>query len=224
MQESFVFHRRLDRELPRASRAEGVWIYDANGKKYIDASGGPICVNVGHGRQEIVKALAEQAGRAAYIHGPMFTTDVIESLAEGLAQHAPQRIQKFYFCSSGCEAVETAIKLARQIHLANGQPQKYRVISRWLSYHGSTLGALSASGKTSMRQPFAPMLTPSIHIPAPILPALPLPSELSVVRPSLRFSPRRCNTSGGPPDNCGLYCRTNLRVHRRCRCSASRIL
>lgn len=167
MQDSFVFHRRLDRELPRASRAEGVWIYDANGKKYIDASGGPICVNVGHGRQEIVRAIAEQAGKAAYVHGPMFTTDVIESLAKGLAKHTPQGIEKFYFCSSGCEAVETAIKLVRQIHLANGQVQRYRVVSRWLSYHGSTLGALSAGGKTSMRQPFAPMLTPSIHIPAP---------------------------------------------------------
>jgi len=167
MQNSFVFHRRLDRELPGASRADGVWIYDANGKKYIDASGGPICVNIGHGRQEVVRALAEQAGKAAYVHGPMFTTDVIENLARGLAKHAPHGIEKFYFCSSGCEAVETAFKLARQIHLANDQSQRYRVISRWLSYHGSTLGALSAGGKTSMRQPFAPMLTPSIHIPAP---------------------------------------------------------
>jgi adenosylmethionine-8-amino-7-oxononanoate aminotransferase len=115
----------------------------------------------------VVEALSEQAGKAAYVHGPMFTTDVIENLARALAKHAPKDIQKFYFCSSGCEAVETALKLARQIHLANGHPQRYRVISRWLSYHGSTLGALSTGGKTSMRQPFEPMLMPSIHIPAP---------------------------------------------------------
>ncbi|HHP7233981.1 MAG TPA: aspartate aminotransferase family protein [Desulfobacterales bacterium] len=167
MTNSFVFHRRLDRELPVAARAEGIWIYDSAGRKYIDASGGPICVNVGHGRQEIVEALREQAQKAAYVHGPMFTTEPVEKLAESLAKYAPQDIRKFYFCSSGCEAVETAFKLSRQIHLANGQPQRYRIISRWLSYHGATLGALAAGGKTSMRQPFEPMLAPSVHIPAP---------------------------------------------------------
>jgi hypothetical protein len=167
MQDGFVFHRRLDRDLPQASRAEGVWIHDAAGKKYLDASGGPICVNVGHGRKEIAAAMAEQAGRAAYIHGSMFTVDAVERLAEGLARHAPPGIEKFYFCSSGCEAVETAIKLARQIHLANGQSRRYRVVSRWLSYHGATLATLAVGGKTSMRRHFTPMLPPSIHIPAP---------------------------------------------------------
>lgn len=167
MQESFVFHRRLDRKLPSASSAKGVYIFDEDGRRYIDACGGPICVNVGHGRKEVVRAMAEQAGSAAYVHGTMFTTDVIERLALGLASHSPQGIERFYFCSSGCEAVETAVKLARQIHLANGQPERYRLISRWHSYHGSTIGALSVGGKISMRRPFVPMLPSSIHIPAP---------------------------------------------------------
>lgn len=167
MQDGFVFHRRLDRDLPHASRTTGVWVYDAAGRNYIDASGGPICVNVGHGRKEIAAAMAQQAQMAAYVHGSMFTTDVIERLAEGLASHAPRGIEKFYFCSSGCEAIETAIKLARQIHLANGDSRRYRIVSRWLSYHGATLAALAVGGKTSMRHHFTPMLPPSIHIPAP---------------------------------------------------------
>jgi len=167
MNNSFVFHRRLDRTLPTAVTAKGVWITDQEGRQYLDASGGPICVNVGHGRREVVEAMAAQAGRVDYIHGPMFTTETVETLAERLSFHAPRSIDRFYFCSSGCEAIETAIKLARQIQLARGESGRYRVISRWHAYHGSTLGALSATGKPGMRDPFIPMLPPSIHIPPP---------------------------------------------------------
>lgn len=167
MKDSCVFHRRLDRTLPKAVRAEGVWIYDEQGNRYLDASGGPICVNVGHGRAEVAEAMAKQAGQLAYVHGPMFTSDPVEKLARRLAGHAPEPIDRFYFCSSGCEAVETTIKLARQIHVAKGEPQRYRLIARWQSYHGATLGALSATGKPAMRNPFTPMLTPVVHIPPP---------------------------------------------------------
>jgi adenosylmethionine-8-amino-7-oxononanoate aminotransferase len=167
MDKSFVFHRRLDRKLPLAVHAEGAWITDEAGKRYIDASGGPICVNVGHGRTEVAEAMAAQAAHLDYVHGPMFTSEVVETLAKRLHSHAPQSIDRFYFCSSGCEAVETAMKLARQIQMARGESTRYRVISRWHSYHGSTLGALSATGKPGMRNPFIPMLPPSIHIPPP---------------------------------------------------------
>jgi len=167
MKNSFVFHRRLDRALPTAVRAKGVWITDAEGKQYLDASGGPICVNVGHGRQEVVEAMAAQATRVDYVHGPMFTSETVETLAERLSFHAPRSIDRFYFCSSGCEAIETAMKLARQIQTARGESGRYRVISRRYSYHGSTLGALAATGKPGMRNPFIPMLPPSIHIPPP---------------------------------------------------------
>ena len=167
MDNSFVFHRRLDRDLPMAVRAKGVWITDREGKQYLDASGGPICINVGHGRQEVVEAMTAQAGRVDYVHGPMFTTEPVETLAKRLASHAPKSIDRFYFCSSGCEAVETAMKLARQIQMARGASGRYRVVSRWHSYHGSTLGALSATGKPGMRDPFTTMLLPSIHIPPP---------------------------------------------------------
>jgi adenosylmethionine-8-amino-7-oxononanoate aminotransferase len=167
MDNSFVFHRRLDRELPRAVRAKGVWITDQAGKRYLDASGGPICVNVGHGRKEVVETMAAQASRVDYVHGPMFTTETVETLAKRLGFHAPRSIDRFYFCSSGCEAIETAMKLARQIQTARGESGRYQAISRWNSYHGATLGALAATGKPSMRDPFIPMLPPSVHIPAP---------------------------------------------------------
>lgn len=167
MIDSYVFHRRLDRPLPQAIRAEGVWIYDAEGKKYLDASGGPICINIGHGRTEVVNAISKQAQQVAYVHNTMFTTEPLEELARRLTFHAPKGINRFYFCSSGSEAVETAVKLARQVHLAAGEPGRYRLIARWQSYHGSTLGALSATGKPSMRDPLTPKMTPVIHIPPP---------------------------------------------------------
>ena len=117
--------------------------------------------------REVAKAMAAQAARLDYVHGPMFTCEAVETLAKKLHDHAPASIDRFYFCSSGCEAIETAMKLARQIQTARGESTRYRVISRWHSYHGSTLGALSATGKPGMRNPFIPMLPPSIHIPPP---------------------------------------------------------
>lgn len=164
---SAVFHRRLDRTLPKAVRSEGVWIEDETGQRYLDASGGPICINVGHGRAEVAEAVGRQCQKLAYVHGPMFTSDPVEELARRLAHHAGADLSRFYFCCSGCEAVETAIKLARQIHLARGDAGRFRLISRWQSYHGATLGALSATGKPAMRQPFLPQLLPVIHIPPP---------------------------------------------------------
>jgi adenosylmethionine-8-amino-7-oxononanoate aminotransferase len=167
MENSNVFHRRIDQIPLKAVRAEGVLIYDENDKCYIDASGGPITVNVGHGRQEVAKAISHQAQKLAYVHGPMFTSDPVEKLAHRLVGHTGRGIDRYYFCSSGCEAVETAIKLARQIQISRNESTRYRVISRWQSFHGSTLGALSVTGKTCMREPYAPMLSDGIHIPAP---------------------------------------------------------
>jgi len=162
-----VFPRRLDRALPRAVKADGVWVTDSNGKQYLDASGGPLVVNLGHCREEIALALYDQALRCDYVHPTMFTTSPVEELAAALASHAPSGIDRFYFMSSGSEAVETAIKLARQIHLECGRPQRMRLISRWKSYHGLTLGALAATGRTAFRVPFAPLLNDVVHIPPP---------------------------------------------------------
>lgn len=162
-----VFPRKLDQPLPTAVRAEGLWIVDSEGKRYLDASGGPVLVNVGHGREEIARAVYEQILQCDYVHGTMFTTAAVENLAGALAAHAPPGIDRFYFLSGGGEAVETAIKLARQIHLEYGRSHRVRLIARWKSYHGLTLGALAATGRTTFRVPFAPMLGEVVHLPPP---------------------------------------------------------
>ncbi len=168
MTASHVFLRRWDTPLPTAIRGSGIWIEDADGKRYLDACGGPICVNLGHGREEIAKTICSQAGCLEYAHPTMFAVPVVEKLAERLAMITPPGIDRFYFLSSGSEAVEAAIKFARQVHLAAGRKERYRVISRWQSYHGCTLGALSATGKSGMRKAFTPLLSPhAIHIPPP---------------------------------------------------------
>jgi adenosylmethionine-8-amino-7-oxononanoate aminotransferase len=162
-----LFSRILDKPLPEAKSARGVWIEDSKGHRYLDASGGAIVVNVGHGREEIAKAVYEQILACHYVHPTMFTTRATEALASALATHSPQGLERFYFLSSGSEAVETAIKLARQIHSANGRPQRFRLVARWKSYHGLTLGALSAMGRTAFRVPYAPLLSDAVHIPPP---------------------------------------------------------
>ncbi len=162
-----MFPRRLDSPLPIAVKAEGVRIEDQQGRRYLDASGGAIVVNVGHGRESIARAVYDQMLSYDYIHPTMMTTPVVEELATVLAGHAPVGIERFYFLSGGGEAVEAAIKLARQIHLAAGRPEKFRLISRWKSYHGLSMGALSAMGRTAFRTPFAPMLADAVHIPPP---------------------------------------------------------
>jgi len=162
-----LFPRILDKSLPAAKSAKGVWIEDTQGHRYLDASGGAVVVNVGHGRPEIARAVHDQILNYHYVHPTMMTTPVVEALATSLARHAPAGIERFYFLSSGSEAVETAIKLARQIHLAAGRPQRHRLIARWKSYHGLTLGALSAMGRTTFKVPYSPMLNETVRIPPP---------------------------------------------------------
>ncbi len=162
-----VFHRVLDRELPLARRSHGAWIETSNGKRYLDASGGAVVVNVGHGREEIARAVYEQMKALSYVHPTMFASSAVEDLAGALAKHTPGGLDRFYFMSSGSEAVETAIKLARQIQIARGNPDRQVLIARWKSYHGLTMGALAAAGRTSFRLPFYPMLRDAVHIPPP---------------------------------------------------------
>ncbi len=164
---SHVFPRRMDKALPSVEKAEGKWVFDTEGRRYLDASGGALVLNLGHGRGEIARAVYDQIMRSDYVHPTMFAIPAVEELADALARHAPKGIERFYFLSSGSEAVETGIKLARQIHLDSGRPHRIRLISRWKSYHGLTLGALSAMGRTAFRTPYVPLLTEVIHIPPP---------------------------------------------------------
>jgi adenosylmethionine-8-amino-7-oxononanoate aminotransferase len=162
-----VFPRRLNRPLPMADKAKGLEIVDADGRRYLDASGGAIVLNVGHGLEEIARAVYDRIIRCDYAHPTMFTNSPVEELAKALADHAPPGIDRFYFLSGGSEAIETAIKLARQIHLEYGRPHRTQLIARWKSYHGMTLGALSAMGRTAFRAPYTPLLSRVEHIPPP---------------------------------------------------------
>jgi adenosylmethionine-8-amino-7-oxononanoate aminotransferase len=157
--------RRSAVELPVAVRAEGAWIEDASGRRYLDAAGGALVVNVGHGDPDVLRAMTEQAARVSYVHGTQFTTDTLEAYADELAAVVPVEDARVYPVSGGSEAVETALKLARAYHLARGEPSRHRVIARWGSYHGNTRGALDASGREPLRRPYEPWLGLAIHVP-----------------------------------------------------------
>jgi adenosylmethionine-8-amino-7-oxononanoate aminotransferase len=162
-----VFHRVLTRDLPRAVRAHGLWIEDADGRRYLDAAGGAIVVNVGHGDRSLVDAMAAQSAATPYVHGTMFTTEALEAYADDLAPVLPLDDPRIYPVSGGSEAVETALKLARAYHLANGDETRTLVLGRRPSYHGNTLGALDVGGKEALRRPYAPWLGRFHHVEAP---------------------------------------------------------
>ncbi len=162
-----VFRRRMSFPHPQAVRGEGIYIWDADGRRYIDASGGPVAVNIGHGVKEVAQAMADQAAAVAYIHGSIFTTPALESYSDALSRHVPLDDPRFYYLTSGSEAVEGAIKFARQLQVARGEPTREVVIARWGSYHGLSMGALAVSGKPSMRNLFAPLFRDQPHIPPP---------------------------------------------------------
>ena len=155
---SHVFHRVVGRELPRAVRAEGVWIEDADGTRYLDGAGGAIVVSVGHGDRSLVDAMATQSANVPYVHGTTFTTEALESYADDVATVLPLEDPRIYPVSGGSEAVETALKLARSYHLARGEDSRTIAIGRRASYHGNTLGALDVGGKETLKRPYAPWL------------------------------------------------------------------
>ncbi len=164
---SALFPRNFHKECPVAVRGEGSWIFSANGRKFLDASGQAAVVNIGHGVAEIGRAMAEQSSQIAFAHTTQFHSESAEKLAARLLAMAPPNFKRggrVYFTSGGSEATETAIKLARQYHLEKGQTARYRIISRRQSYHGSTLGAMTVSGNVARRAPYQPMLAEWGHI------------------------------------------------------------
>lgn len=162
-----VFYRKMGYARPEVSHGEGIYLWDTSGKRYIDGSGGPIVVNVGHGRSEVTVAMQEQAQKAAYVHATMFSSGVLEQYAAEIAPLLPLPDAKIYPLSSGSEVVEGAIKLARQIQMARGEHGRFQIISRSQSYHGTTFGALAASGRVGMRAPYLPMMQDMVHIQHP---------------------------------------------------------
>jgi len=155
---SSVFYRNPNLQYPRGMRGEGVYLYDSEGKQYLDGSGGAAVSCLGHGHPAVVEAIKSQLDELAYAHTAFFTNEPQEKLAARLADRFGEVGTRVYFLTGGSEANETAIKLARQYWLARGKGQKHVVVSRQQSYHGNTLGALSLSGNPGRREIFAPLL------------------------------------------------------------------
>ncbi len=141
-----ILHRIANAEMPVAVGGKGIELFDRNGKSYIDASGGAAVSCLGHGHPDVMAALHRQLDTLAYAHTGFFTTEVAERLADRLIEDAPEGLSHVYLVSGGSEAVEAALKMARQYFVEKGEPQRRHVIARRQSYHGNTLGALAAGG------------------------------------------------------------------------------
>jgi adenosylmethionine-8-amino-7-oxononanoate aminotransferase len=159
-----VMHRQLRRTLPVAVAGQGAWLVDAEGRRYLDASGGAAVSCLGHSHPDVLAAMHAQLDALAYAHTSFFTTEVAERLADVLVAGAPPGIGHVYFLSGGSEAIEAALKLARQYFIEIGQPQRRHFIGRRQSYHGNTLGALAVGGNAWRRAPFAPLLIDVTHV------------------------------------------------------------
>jgi adenosylmethionine-8-amino-7-oxononanoate aminotransferase len=166
-QASHVFYRKLTRRYPRIVRGEGCWLYDSDGRPYLDAVGGAFVVNVGHGVREIAAAVGQQAERLAYVNGTAFTHDPVEELALEIARRSPGDLELVYPLASGSEAVEAALKLARQYWIERGEPGRRKIVALSPGYHGNTLLALSASAREHYKTYFRDWLVDVIRVPAP---------------------------------------------------------
>jgi len=163
---SHLFYQSRSRR-PQLDRADGVYMWDINGKRYLDGSSGAMVSNIGHSNQNVLNAMRQQMEKATFGYRLHFETDPSEKLASKTASLTPPGLDRVFFVSGGSEAVESAIKLARQYALAIDQSSRWKVISRAPSYHGCTLGALALTGYSTLTEPFAPMMRVMPKIPAP---------------------------------------------------------
>lgn len=161
-----VFHRHLRQTYPVAVGGDGPYLIDADGRRYLDGSGGAAVSCLGHSHRAVIDAIHAQVERLSYAHTSFFTTEVAEQLADELVRRAPAGMAHAYFVSGGSEAVEAALKMARQYFVETGQPQRRHFIARQQSYHGNTLGALAVGGNAWRRRQFAPLLIPVTHVSA----------------------------------------------------------
>jgi adenosylmethionine-8-amino-7-oxononanoate aminotransferase len=159
-----VLHRSIAHDYPTAVSGSGIAIRDKNGKEYIDASGGAAVSCLGHSHPDILAAMHAQLDTLEYAHTSFFTTQAAEELADDLVAHAPKGLGHVFYVSGGSEAIEAALKLARQYFVEIGQPQRRYLIARRQSYHGITAGALAVGGRERARKPFAPLLIETHHV------------------------------------------------------------
>lgn len=191
------FPRNFKREYPVIASAKGVWMTDTDGRAYLDGCSGAVVSNLGHGLPEVIEAVTKQLGKAAFAHTSQFLCEPALELSQALIDISPESFHKngrVFYTTGGSEAVESAIKMARAYFVEVGDSERNIVISRWGSYHGATLGALSASGNMNRRKPFLPILAESRHI-----------------GPNYRY---RCKCGEGPgsctKEECDIACANEL--------------
>ena len=165
---SNLFYQSRQRR-PLIGEARGIYIWDVDGKRYLDGSSGAMVANIGHSNERVLAAMRQQMEKATFAYRLHFENEAAEKLARMTAERMPAGLNRVFFVSGGSEAVESAIKLARQYAVAVGETSRWKVISRFPSYHGSTLGALALTGMATMTGPFAPMMREMPKIPAPDL-------------------------------------------------------
>ena len=164
---SRLLHRSLAADPPLATHGQGMYLYAQDGRSILDGSGGAAVACLGHGDARVNAAITAQLAQVAYVHTALFSNAAAEQLADTILDGAPGGLTHAFFVSSGSEAMEAALKLARQYFLEIGQPERTRVIARRLSYHGTSLGALAAGGNIARRAPFLPLLSPAFSHVAP---------------------------------------------------------
>jgi len=162
-----VFYRDRKKIYNVIDRGEGIYLYDREGKKYIDGVGGTLVVSIGHGVPEVVDAMLEQAKKVSFLYGGQFVSEPQIELAKKVIDFAPAGMCRVYFVSGGSEATEVALKLVRQYYLERDEPSRVKVVGRWQSYHGATVGALSLSGHTFWRKDYLPYMLDFPHVQAP---------------------------------------------------------
>ncbi len=189
MEHSYLIKPLLDEVYPTIDYGKGIYLYDKEGKKYVDASSGAVTSNIGHGVPEIIDAMVEQAKRVSFVYRSQFTSEAAETLARWIADQCVGQLNWSFFVNSGSEATETAMKIAIQHWQEKGIKTKNKILSRWVSYHGITLGALSMSGHTLRRARFVPLL-----------------EEFPVIQPPYCY---RCPYSL-EPTSCKFACATEL--------------
>jgi len=165
--ETHVLYRRLTHSFPLVVRGEGCYLYDAEGKRYLDGCGGAYVANLGHGVQELVEEISAQMRKVAYVSGVAFTNEAVETLADELAALLPGDLDKLHFLTSGSDAIEAALKLARQYWVETGRPGKHKIVALAPAYHGNTLLALSVSAREHYQTYFRDWLVPTARVPAP---------------------------------------------------------
>ncbi|MEH7354438.1 aspartate aminotransferase family protein [Neobacillus drentensis] len=191
MEKSFLIKPVLDEIYPVIDYGEGIYLFDLEGKKYLDAASGAVTANIGHGVAEIIEAMQEQAKKVSFVYRSQFTSEAAEKLAKKIADWTPGELNWSFFVNSGSEATETAMKMAIQYWQEQGILTKTKVLSRWVSYHGITLGALSMSGHAGRRARFVPLL-----------------EDFPVINPPYCY---RCPYNQEAP-SCGYMCANELKT------------